>query len=375
MTLVSQEKKLTMTPVTPTIIVDAHEDIAYNTFKYNRDYRRSALKTRQAERQAGLNYDASTIGLPEAIVGRVAIVFSTLFVAPKSTATTLLSQQGYSEEYETPREAYDLAIKQLEYYERLQDESDKIRLIKTAADLDAVLSTWEEGKSVMDRQQGFVVLMEGADPILEPRQFEEWYERGVRIVGLAWGATRYTAGTGNPGRLTGLGHELLEVMSSFKALLDLSHMAEDAYLEAVDLYDGAIIASHSNPRRFRNTDRHLTDAQILRLAARDGVIGVVLFNRFLSERWERTHHKSTVKLDVVLDAVDYICQLTGSSAHVGIGSDFDGGFGSQHIPDELDTVADLWQITERLRQRGYSEADIQQIAGGNMLRKLRQVLA
>jgi membrane dipeptidase len=364
-----------MTPVTPTIIVDAHEDIAYNTFKYNRDYRRSALKTRQAERQAGLNYDASTIGLPEAIVGRVAIVFSTLFVAPKSTATTLLSQQGYSEEYETPREAYDLAIKQLEYYERLQDESDKIRLIKTAADLDAVLSTWEEGKSVMDRQQGFVVLMEGADPILEPRQFEEWYERGVRIVGLAWGATRYTAGTGNPGRLTGLGHELLEVMSSFKALLDLSHMAEDAYLEAVDLYDGAIIASHSNPRRFRNTDRHLTDAQILRLAARDGVIGVVLFNRFLSERWERTHHKSTVKLDVVLDAVDYICQLTGSSAHVGIGSDFDGGFGSQHIPDELDTVADLWQITERLRQRGYSEADIQQIAGGNMLRKLRQVLA
>jgi membrane dipeptidase len=359
---------------TPTIIVDAHEDIAYNTFKYNRDYRRSALKTRQVERQAGLSYDASTIGLPEALIGRVALIFSTLFASPRSTKGSVLNEQGYVEEYETPREAYNIALKQLEYYERLQDESDKIRMIKTAADLDAVLATWDEGKSLADRQQGLVGLMEGADPILEPRQFEEWYERGVRIVGPAWEATRYTAGTGKPGRLTDLGRELLEVMSSFKAILDLSHMAEDAYLEAVDLYDGAIIASHSNPRRFRNTDRHLTDAQILRLAARDGVIGVVLFNRFLSEKWERTHHKSTVMLDVVLDAIDYICQLTGSSTHVGIGSDFDGGFGSQHIPYELDTVADLWQITERLRQRGYTETDIQQIAGGNMLRKLREVL-
>ncbi len=358
----------------PTVIVDAHEDIAYNTLKYDRDYRRSALRTRVVERQAGLHYDRATIGLPEATAGRVAVIFSTLFAEPRHPGGTTLGHQGNIYEYSTPREAYDIALRQLEYYQRLEDESDKIRIIRTGSDLDAVLATWAEDKTMIDRQHGFVVLMEGADPILEPRQFEEWYERGVRIVGPAWEATRYTAGTGKPGRLTPLGRELLEVMASFRAMLDLSHMAEEAYLEALDLYEGAIIASHSNPRRFRNTDRHLSDEMIRRLAERDGVIGVVLFNRFLSEKWERNSHKSTVPLSIVLDAIDHICQVTGSSAHVGIGSDFDGGFGSQHIPYELDTVADLWRITDGLRERGYSETDIQQIAGGNMLRKLREVL-
>src|SRR5690606_8922892 len=104
--------------------------------------------------------------------------------------------------------------------------------------------------------------MEGADTILEPKQVEEWYERGVRAVGLAWMATRYSAGTGAPGKLSSLGRALLEVMASFNMILDLSHMAEDAYLEAVDHYPGVLIASHSNPRKFVNTDRHLSDAMI-----------------------------------------------------------------------------------------------------------------
>src|SRR5690606_9455364 len=118
-------------------------------------------------------------------------------------------------------------------------------------------------------RQGLVLLMENADPILEPRQFEEWYERGVRIVGPAWEGTRYCGGTGQPGGLTAVGRELLEVMASFNAILDLSHMAEQSFLESLDLYEGILIASHSNPRRFRNTDRHLSDTMIRRLAERD----------------------------------------------------------------------------------------------------------
>ena len=275
-------------------------------------------------------------------------------------------------EYKTPREAYDLALKQWDVYQRLADETDTIRLIRTTRDLDAVLATWADG--VTKHQQGFVLLMENADPILEPQQFEEWYERGVRLVGPAWQATRYCGGTGQPGGLTALGRELLEVMGSFNAILDLSHMAEEAYLEAVDRYPGVLIASHSNPRKFCTTDRHLSDEMIRLLAERDGVMGVVLYNRFLSNEWRRGDRKSDVPFATLLDVIDYYCQITGSAAHVGIGTDFDGGFGAESTPEGIDTVTDLIKIGDGLRARGYSDADIDAVLSGNMLRKLRQAL-
>ncbi|NWG18634.1 MAG: membrane dipeptidase [Chloroflexi bacterium] len=355
------------------IVVDAHEDIAYNALCYGRDYRRAAWETRrlEANNEVTKQRGQATVGLPDSLLGRVGLVFATLFVAPYDGT----DDKPWSKlTYHTPREAYDLATRQLDYYNRLADEDERVRLVKTAADLDAVLATWNDGAGVADHRQGLVLLMENADPILEPTQFEEWYERGVRIVGPAWEATRYCGGTGYPGPLTPLGFELLDVMAGLNAILDLSHMAEIAFLQAVDHYEGVIIASHSNPRHFRNSDRHLSDAMIKRLAERDGVMGIVLFNAFLSDTYKKGDRKTDVPLAVVIEAVDYVCQLTGSAAHVGIGSDFDGGFGAEHIPDGLDTTSDLWLIGERLRARGYAEADIAAILGGNMLRKLRQGL-
>jgi membrane dipeptidase len=354
------------------IIVDAHEDIAYNALSFGRDYRKSALEIRQLEQGTDVPAKAgiATLGLPDAMLGRVALVFATLFVAPHTNKTEPWDKFSYKD----TAEAYRLAMTQMDYYQRLADSTQKINLVRTTAELDVVLATWEKDKPLVERRQGIVLLMENADPITEPRQFEEWYERGVRIVGPAWVGTRYCGGTGQPGPLTHLGHELLEVMSSFRAILDLSHMAEEAYLEAVDKYDGAIIASHSNPRSFRDSDRHLSDAMIRRLAERDGVMGIVLYNRFLSNAWSPGDPKSSIPLSIALDAVDHVCQVTGSAAHVGIGSDFDGGFGTQSIPDGLDTVMDLWSIGDALRARGYSEADVEAVLSGNMLRKLRQAL-
>lgn len=355
------------------IVVDGHQDIAFNALCNGRDYRRSALQTRQLETDPTLvKYrGTATVGLPDALLGRVAIVFSTTFVAPFD-ADDSPAWAGVT--YQTPTEAYKLATAQLDYYHRLADETEKIRLVKTAADLDAVLATWADGKEMHEHQQGLVLLMESADPILEPEQFEEWYERGVRIVGPAWKATRYAGGTHMPGPLTKLGHELLDVMNGFNAILDLSHLAEEACLQALDQYDGIVIASHSNPRHFRDTDRHLTDTIIHQLAERDGVMGIVPYNNFLSNEWRAGDAKATVPLTVVVDAMDYVCQLTGSAAHVGIGSDFDGGFGRESIPQGLDTVTDLLTIADALRERGYAEADIEAIMSGNMLRKLRQAL-
>jgi membrane dipeptidase len=353
------------------IILDAHQDIAYNALTFNRDYRKSALITRRLEELEGKGYPKPTLGLPEAIAGRVAVVFSTLFNSPAG-----VSASGWPEAvYANQQEAHTLAMRQIDFYERLADESQRVRIIRTQADLDAVLATWEHDRPISGRQQGFVILMEGADPVREPQEFELWYERGVRVVGLSWAATsRYAAGNGKDGTLTKDGYALLDVMAGFGAILDLSHLNENATHAALDHYTGTIIASHSNPRKFCDSDRHLSDTLIQKLAERDGVMGIVLYNRFLSPRWTKGDAKASLTLDVVADAIDHVCQVTGSAAHVGIGSDYDGGFGSESIPYELDTVADTGLIGRKLASRGYSEADIAGVMSGNMLRKLREGL-
>ena len=352
------------------IIVDAHEDIAFNWLAGGRDWRHSALATRRAEagqedkRRAGL---AST-GLPDSLAGRVGLICATLFTAPRSRHA---SGPWDSLSYSDAREAYALASSQLDYYERLADEHGQISLVHNLAQLDAVLATWDDGAPEQERQVGLVLLMENADPIIEPEQFEEWYERGVRIVGPAWTASRYCGGTGQPGPLTDEGRALLEIMAEYGALLDLSHMAEEACREALDRYEGPIFASHSNPRRFCDTDRHLEDDMLRQLAERGGVAGVVLFNRFLSNSWSGPPR---LPLDVVLQVIDHVCQLTGSAAHVGIGSDLDGGFGAESAPLGIETVADLSAIGVGLAARGYGQDDIAAILGGNMLRQLRGTL-
>ena len=324
------------------IVVDAHEDIAYNALCYGRDYRINAWEKRRVEAGTEVSEKAgeATIGLPDAILGRVAVVFATIFVAPAKPQPTPWDKL----QYKTPHQAERLAIQQIDYYRRIADECDKVQIIETQAHLDMVLATWEQDKELNEHRQGLVFLMESADPILEPKQFEEWFERGVRIVGPAWAGTRYTGGTGQPGPLTDLGRELLEHMESLNAILDLSHMAEVAFFESLDRYGGNIIASHSNPRRFVNTDRHLSDEMIHRLAERGGVMGIVLFNRFLKEGWSKADGKSAVPYSVPLDAIDYICQLTGSAAHVAIGSDFDGGFGQKAFPmaSKLSPISGIW---------------------------------
>lgn len=349
------------------LIVDAHQDIAWNTACYGRDYRTSAIKHRENEMTQ--RWDKATLGLPDALLGRVALVFSTLFVAPETSKLSMNSPYP-APTYRDAKEAYSATSKQLDYYQRLTDETDRVRIIETVLDLDAVLASWE--KPIGERQQGFVILMEGADPILEPKQFEEWYERGVRIVGTSWSATRYAGGTGAPGGLSKLGYELLEILASFNAILDLSHMAEQAFNEAVDRYEGILIASHSNPRRFRNSDRHLSDDMIRKLAERDGVMGIVLYNAFLSDSW--TSSSQRLPMTVVVDAIDHICQVTGSAQHVGIGSDFDGGFGADQTPQGFETVGDLILIATALQERGYASDDIDAIMGNNFIRKLRQAL-
>jgi membrane dipeptidase len=353
------------------LIVDAHEDIAWNWLEFGRDPRESALDTRTRESGTWVigSVGQRTTGLPQWIEGRVGIIFATLFVMPRSHARTASLTQVYS----TPQEAYQRAVEQMGKYHELA-QGDAFRLITSRQALEEVLAAWSPEHSQLP-PIGLVIAMEGADPIETPAQVAEWYASGLRIVGPAWAATRYAGGTGEPGPLTELGRELLQVMSEAGLILDLSHSAEEAFLEAVDSYAGTLIASHSNPRAFLPTDRGLSDEMIRKLAGRDGVVGITPYNSYLMPDWEVGDPRSLVTVETVVRAVDYVAQLLGDVEHVGIGSDFDGGFGAASLPNGMDTIADLQQIAVALAGWGYTTEQIEAVMNGNWLRILRGALS
>ena len=357
------------------IIVDAHQDLAWNALTFGRDYTRSALETRQLELGGPAPHHNGTtmLGLPEFLEGQVAVIFATLFAAPARKQEAGWDAQVYSD----AEDAFRIANTQLDYYHRLVDDNPQFSLIGGRGDLERVLATWEDSDTAA-RQVGLVPLMEGADPIRQPQEAEYWMERGVRIVGLAWSGTRYSGGTGEPGPLTPEGRALLDVMSNLGLILDVSHASDESCLEALDRYSGTVIATHANPRAllkgFSRPERMLTDQMIERLAEAGGVIGIVPYNRFLKVGYETSHPKSSVTIESMLAMIDHVCQVTGSSAHVGIGSDFDGGFGVERTPAEFDTVADLQKLGPALKERGYSEQDVAAILGQNWIRVLRRGL-
>ena len=156
--------------------------------------------------------------------------------------------------------------------------------------------------------------------------------------------------------------------------LDLSHMSDRAIAEALDFFGGPVVASHANSRALVPFERNLSDGTIRRISARDGVVGIMPLNWALDPAWKTHRDKARVALDTVVDAVDHVGQLTGDADHVGIGSDFDGGQGVEIAPDGIDTVADLPRLADRLSARGYGDAAVAAIMGGNWLRVLRGAL-
>jgi membrane dipeptidase len=202
-------------------------------------------------------------------------------------------------------------------------------------------------------------------------------EHGLRIVGLAWAETRYAGGSWMPGKLSDLGRELLKEIARLDAVLDVSHLAQDALTEVLDIFDGKfIIASHSNPQQLVPTPRHLPDRAIKEIARRGGVIGTVMANGFINPEWGKGDltRKQDVTVNDVVRLIDYSCQLVGAANHLAIGSDFDGGFGVEAIPAEFDSSADLYKIGDALVKKGYTETDVRNIMGGNWIRLLSKVL-
>ncbi|MBN1429896.1 MAG: membrane dipeptidase [Anaerolineae bacterium] len=360
----------TATPILPKplFIVDGHQDITWNWLEFGRDPRQSALEGRQQE-DGGLVEAAMgdrTTGLPEYLAGRVGIIFSSLFMMPAQRAYRNFKSQIFADS----EEAYARGIEQIEAYHRLAAEEPRFSLITDLEGLDTVLASWQTDDT-QAHKVGLVIMMEGAASIRQPAEVHEWYDRGLRSIILAWQATQYAGASGDAEGLTDLGRELLAEMAGLNMIVDLSHLSRNACLEALDTYPGPIVASHSNPITFVNTDRGISNEVIRKVGERDGVVGIMLFNRFLNSEWTFETPPGLVTIRTVVDAIDAVVQLTGSTAHVAIGSDFDGGFGAEAIPLGMDTVADLLMIADSLAANGYSTEDVEAIMNGNWLRVLR----
>ncbi|MFI5271543.1 MAG: dipeptidase [Ktedonobacterales bacterium] len=346
-------------------IVDAHEDIAYNALHHDRDIRRPLAAIRAARTTppevhaehaplSGME-ETAMVALDAHRRGGVGLVFATIFVSPAALDT--MAADG---------------LAQLAWYEQLAATEPGVRLIRTRAELGTLRRDWQAAPAPGERPVGLLLLMEGADPLPEPASIQTYYDRGLRILGTSWHGTRYGGGTRAPGPLTALGGGLLDTMARLGMLLDMSHMAEETFWQALERFPGTVLASHSNCRAFTPTDRHLSDDMIRALAARDAVIGTVLANAFLQGGWKAGDPPLT--LEAVVRHIDHICQLTGSARHCAIGSDFDGGFGVESTPAELDSVADLGRIAGTFSAHGYSADDIAGILGGNWLRLLDRAL-
>lgn len=360
------------------IIVDSHEDLAWNMLCFGRDYTRSAHETRALEvGSIAVEHNGDTLlGWPEYQRGRVAVIFSTLFASPARQLEGNWERIFYPDG--DTRTAHRIYRQELDTYHRLVDSHpEKFRLLTSRADLDLLLDHWHSPEE--SHPVGLLLLMEGGEAIREPSELPEWWDLGLRLIGPAWAGTRFCGGTKEPGPLTDEGRSLLKAMADFPFILDLSHMDEPAALEALDIYAGPVVATHGDCSVLtpdHPTNRLFSDRLLRGLIERGGVIGLVPFNTFLMSGWLRAggSRREEVSLASFADHIDHICQLAGSVQYAGIGSDFDGGFGLQSVPQELDTIADLHKIADFLQPRGYSDSDLGAILGGNWLRTLQENL-
>ncbi len=357
------------------LIVDAHQDFAWNMLTFDRDYTLSAADIRLREQGTMVpTYNGDTLlGWPEYQKGRIALIFATLFATPLRASFGAWDTQTYTD----PEQAHLFYSAQLDTYHRLADDHpDKYCLVLDQEDLKTVLASWQQGE-VGSPPVGLIPLMEGAEGIRHPAELETWWQRGLRIIGPAWRGTRFCGGTREPGPLTRQGHALLEGMTAYGFSLDLSHMDEIAVLQALDIYPGRIIATHANAKALlkdTQSNRFLSDRVIQGLLERQGIIGVVPFNPFLVEGWRPPDGRQAVGLAHLVAQIDHICQIAGNAHHVGIGSDFDGGFGLQYTPFEFDTIADLSKLVPLLAEKGYTEEQIAAVMGQNWVQFLSQTL-
>ncbi|MDB2366556.1 dipeptidase [Flavobacteriaceae bacterium] len=324
----------------PIITIDTHDDINVINFTDSLNYT--------------MNTD-SQVNLPNMIAGGLDVAWFVVY-----TAQGELNDEGYAA-------AMDNAISKFDAIDRLVNEyaPDQIEL---ALSSDDVRKIHAKGKKVA------MIGVENAYPMgLDTSNVRKYWERGARYVSLAHnGHSQFSDsntgefdGTALHNGLSDLGKEVVELLNYYGLMIDISHPSKEAIAQMIELSAAPVIASHSSARALRDHPRNLNDEQLNLVQYNGGVVQVTALGSFLTDRKDPPPNMSDF-----MNHIDYMVQKIGID-HVGISSDFDGGGGIVGWNDASETM----NVTDALRDRGYSDSEIEKLWGGNLLRVLDEVQA
>jgi membrane dipeptidase len=350
--------------------IDAHLDLSMNAMEWNRDLQQgvNAIRTREAGLTDKPDRAKGVVAFPELRKGNIGLVVATQigrYVAPDNPLPG----------WHSPEQAWAQTQGQLSWYKAMEDAGELI-MIKDRKGLEQHLLLWNDGTPNDKKPIGYILSLEGADSIVNLKNLERAYNKGLRAIGPAhYGPGRYANGTDATGHLNEQGRQLIKEMEQLNMILDATHLCDDAFWDVMELFNGAVWASHNNCRALVNHNRQFSDDMIKVLIQKGAVIGGALDAWMMVPGWVRgqsTPEAMGCNLEKMIDHMDHICQIAGNALHVGIGTDLDGAFGKEQCPYDLETIADMQKLPDLLAKRGYSTVDIENVMHGNWLRFLRR---
>ena len=351
------------------MIFDAHLDLGMNAIEWNRDLTLPIEKIRphEAHLSDAPGRGTGTVAFPEMRRANIRLCVATQIARIEHNAFSPVP--GWN----SPAQAWAMTQAQLAWYRAMEEAGEMVQ-IRDRAGLEKHLALPDSPDSPI----GYLLSLEGADSLITLGHLERSYAQGLRAIGPAhYGPGVYAQGTNTTGSFNARGKDLLKEIDRLGMILDVTHLSDECFWEALDLFTGPLWASHHNCRALVPHQRQLNDDQIKALISRGAVIGAALDAWMLVPGWIRgttTPQSSGVTLAHVADHIDRICQLAGNARHAGIGSDLDGAFGTEQSPADLDTIADLQRIPGILAARGYGPGDCENIAHGNFICVLRAAL-
>ena len=330
------------------IVVDTHIDTTMMLGREGWDF--------MVRHQPTKGEDSSHVDLPRAREGGLDAAFFSIYMAGTITGP----------------EAVKRSLVLIDHVRSLAEKHpNEIVLATTAAE---VRAAHKAGK--------FAALMgmEGGHMIDDNLAVLRDYQRlGVRYLTLSHSVnTNWSDSSGDTPKhngLTDFGKDVVRELNRLGMLVDISHVSDKTFWDAMETSKAPLVASHSSLRSISGHPRNMTDDMIRALGGKGGVIMINYSRSFLSDELYQAGlrnvppaERPTVSWEKIVEHIDHAVKLVGAT-HVGLGSDFDG----TTVPDGMDDVSMLPKITAALLEKGYSEQDVKNILGENILRLLEKV--
>jgi membrane dipeptidase len=350
--------------------IDIHLDLSMNAMEWNRNLRLPVadINAREAGKTDMPGRAGATVSLPALRTGNIGLVVATQLARYVATDNPLSG-------WHSPEQAWAQTQGQLAWYRSMEAAGEMVQ-ITNLDQLKKHYSGWNDNSNKDPKPIGYILSLEGADSLITLQHLERAYAYGLRALGPAhYGPGRYANGTDATGKMGDNGIALLKEMDRLDIILDATHLCDDAFWQALDIFKGPVWASHNNCRSIVNHNRQYSDDMLKALIERGAIIGAAMDAWMIVPGWVRkvsTPLQAACNLEALVDHIDHICQLAGNTKHICIGSDLDGGFGKEQCPYDIETIADLQKFPALLASRGYTAADIEAFMYGNALQFIQK---